>query len=72
MERSSSVAEAERIKPRALYTEEAIQLALESNWQEAVSVNRAILDKYGPEEDAFNRLGKALSELGKLEDALEA
>ena len=66
------MAEAERIKPRALYAEEAIQLALESNWQEAVSINRTILDKYGPDEDAYNRLGKALSELGRLEDALEA
>lgn len=66
------MAEAERIKPRALYTEEAIQLAMESNWQEAVSVNRAILEKYTPEEDAYNRLGKALTELGRLEEALEA
>jgi tetratricopeptide (TPR) repeat protein len=66
------VAEAERIKPRALYSEEAIQLALESNWQEAVAINRTVLEKYGPEEDAYNRLGKALSELGRLEEALEA
>ena len=66
------MAEAERIKPRALYSEEAIQLALESNWQEAVTVNRTILEKYGPDEDAHNRLGKALSELGRLEEALEA
>lgn len=66
------MAEAERVKPRALFVEEAIQLALESNWQEAVSVNRTILDKYGPDEDAYNRLGKALSELGKLEEALES
>jgi tetratricopeptide (TPR) repeat protein len=66
------VAEAERIKPRALYAEEAIQLALESNWTEAVTVNRAVLDRYGPDEDAYNRLGKALFELGRLEEALEA
>jgi tetratricopeptide (TPR) repeat protein len=66
------VAEAERIKPRALYAEEAIQLALESNWQEAVTINRTILDRYGPDEDAYNRLGKALSELTRLEEALEA
>lgn len=66
------MAEAERIKPRALYAEEAIQLALESNWQEAVAVNRTILDKYGPDEDAYNRLGKALAELTRLEEALES
>ncbi len=66
------MAEAERVKPRALFVEEAIQLALESNWQEAVAINRTILEKHGPEEDAYNRLGKALSELGRLEEALEA
>jgi hypothetical protein len=66
------VAEAERIKPRALYAEEAVQLALESNWAEAVTVNRAVLERYGPDEDAYNRLGKALFELGRLEEALES
>lgn len=55
-----------------MFVEEAIQLALESNWQEAVAINRTILDKHGPDEDAYNRLGKALSELGRLEEALEA
>jgi tetratricopeptide (TPR) repeat protein len=55
-----------------LYAEEAIQLALESNWQEAVAINHTVLDKYGPDEDAYNRLGKALSELSRLEEALEA
>ena len=66
------MAEAERVKPRAMYVEEAIQLALESRWQDAMTVNRTILDKYGPDEDAYNRLGKALSELGQLEEALES
>lgn len=55
-----------------MYVEEAIQLALESRWQEAVTVNRAVLDRYGPDEDAYNRLGKALSELSQLEEALES
>lgn len=55
-----------------MYVEEAIQLALESRWQEAVTVNRAVLDRYGPDEDAYNRLGKALSELGQLDEALES
>lgn len=66
------MAEAERTKPRALYVEEAIQLALESRWQDAVGVNRTILDRYGPDEDAYNRLGKALSELGQLEEARDS
>ncbi len=66
------MAEVERVKPRAMYVEEAIQLALESRWNEAVAVNRALLERHGEEEDTFNRLGKALSELGQPEEALDA
>jgi hypothetical protein len=66
------LAEVERVKPRAMYVEEAIQLALESRWSEALAVNRAMLERHGEEEETFNRLGKALSELGQPEEALEA
>ncbi len=62
----------ERVKPRALTVEEAIQLALESRWSEAVAVNRRLLEQHGPDEDAYNRLGKALSELGEIQEALDA
>jgi tetratricopeptide (TPR) repeat protein len=63
---------AERIKPRAQYADEAIELALQSKWAEAVQVNRAIMDRFGPDEDTLNRLGKAYTELGQLGDAVEA
>jgi tetratricopeptide (TPR) repeat protein len=66
------LAEVERVKPRAMYVEEAIQLALESRWSEALAVNRALLERHGEEEETFNRLGKALSELGQAEEALDA
>ena len=63
---------AERIKPRAQYIDEAIELALASKWAEAVQLNRSIVDRFGPDEDTLNRLGKAYTELGQLEDAIEA
>jgi tetratricopeptide (TPR) repeat protein len=66
------VAEAERIKPRSLYVEEAIAAALESRWSEALSINRAMAEKHGTDEDTYNRLGKALTELGKHQEALES
>ena len=66
------MAEVERVKPRAMYIEEAIQFALESRWSEALAVNRALLERHGEEEETFNRLGKALSELGQAEEALDA
>ena len=64
--------EAERVKPRAMFVEEAIQLALESRWEEAVTVNRRLIEQHGPDEEACNRLGKALTETGHLKEALEA
>ncbi len=63
---------AERIKPRAQYVDEAIELALASKWTEAVQVNRGIMDRFGPDEDTLNRLGKAYTELGRPDDAIEA
>ncbi|TMF46755.1 MAG: hypothetical protein E6I24_08070 [Chloroflexi bacterium] len=63
---------AERIKPRAQYVDEAIELALANRWTEAVQVNRGIIDRFGPDEDTLNRLGKAYTELGQLDDAIEA
>ena len=62
----------ERVKPRSIYAEEAIQLALESRWQEALAVNQALIERHGPDEDTYNRIGKALTELGRLDEALEA
>jgi hypothetical protein len=64
--------EAERVKPRAVYVDEAVQLALDSRWADAVNVNRQILERYGPDDDTYNRLGKALSEQGALKEALES
>lgn len=63
---------AERVKPRAQYVDEAIELALANKWAEAVQLNRSIIDRFGPDEDSLNRLGKAYTELGQLDDAVDA
>jgi tetratricopeptide (TPR) repeat protein len=62
----------ERVKPRSMYVEEAIGFALESRWTEALAVNQALLERYGPEEETHNRIGKALTELGRLDEAMTA
>jgi tetratricopeptide (TPR) repeat protein len=59
----------EHIKPRSQYVEDAIQLAMESKWDEAVALNELVLENFGPDDQAYNRLGKALTELGRLEEA---
>jgi len=65
-----TVAEAERIKPRSMYVEEAIAAALGSRWQDALSINRALIERHGADEDTHNRLGKALTEVGQHQEAL--
>jgi tetratricopeptide (TPR) repeat protein len=60
----------ERVKPRNLFVDEAIALALESRWAEALAVNQALVERHGPDEDTLNRIGKALTELGQREEAL--
>jgi hypothetical protein len=64
--------QAESLKPRSQYADEAVQLAIEARWDDAVALNRQILDKFGPDEEATNRLGKALTELGRLDEAKDA
>jgi Tetratricopeptide repeat len=63
--------EAERIKPRSMFAEEAVALALESKWEDALGVNEQLVNKHGPDEDAYNRMGKALTELGRLPEAID-
>ena len=60
----------ERVKPRSLFVDEAIALALESRWPEALAVNQALVERHGADEDTLNRIGKALTELGQREEAL--
>ena len=62
----------EHLKPRSQYAEDAVQLAIGGRWDEAVKLNRFIIDSFGADEETQNRLGKALSEMGKLKDAKAA
>jgi len=52
--------------------EQAVQLAMQSRWDEAVAVNQFIIELFPNDVDAFNRLGKALTELGKFTAARAA
>lgn len=61
-----------RSKVRREKTKEAIALAMENRWKEAVAVNRSILELYPEDIEAYNRLGKALFELGDYAEARAA
>jgi len=51
--------------------EQAIAHATQGEWEAAVETNRELLE-LGPDIDAYNRLGKALAELDRAAEALEA
>ncbi|MFO8010703.1 MAG: tetratricopeptide repeat protein [Dehalococcoidia bacterium] len=53
-------------------SDEAINLAVQGRWEEAVAVNKEILELAPNDIEALNRLGKALSELGRYSQAREA
>ena len=53
-------------------TNEAIALAMQSRWEEAVAVNSGIIQMFPDDADAYNRLGKALTQLGQYSEARDA
>ena len=61
-----------KARSRRNRAKEAIALALESRWEEAVALNREIVAEFPRDVEALNRLGKALSELGHYKQAEEA
>jgi tetratricopeptide (TPR) repeat protein len=58
-------------RQRRQLSDAAIAHATGGEWEEAVDANRQLLE-LGPDIDAYNRLGKALAELGRHAEALEA
>lgn len=59
----------EKERLRRERAKEAIALATKSRWQEAESINRLILQEFPNDVEAYNRLGKALAELGRYSEA---
>ena len=51
---------------------EAIALSMQGRWEEAVAANRSIIEVFPNDINAYNRLGKALTELGHYAEAGEA
>jgi hypothetical protein len=62
----------DHLKPKGQFVEEAVQAALAGRWEDAAEINRAILERFGADEESNNRLGKAMTELGRFEEAKTA
>ena len=70
MTQTQSAEEKARLKKQ--WTDLAIQQAQTGQWEEAVVTNKNILQLFPFEPDAYNRLGKAYSELGQYVEARQA
>ena len=61
--------EEERTRLSRKLSQDAIALAVQGRWEEAVAANSAIIERFGDEVAAYNRLGRALIELGRFPEA---
>src|SRR5205085_6210560 len=62
----------EHLKSKGQFVEEAVKAALAGRWEEAAEINKSILERFGQDEESNNRLGKAMTELGRFEEAKSA
>ena len=67
-----TVSAAERARQKRQLADQAVKLAMQNQWQEAVDLNRQIIDLAPEEGEAWNRMGKAFSELGRYSEARDA
>ena len=70
MTQTLSAEEKARLKKQ--WTEQAIKQAQEGQWEGAVTTNKDLLNIFPQEPEAYNRLGKAYSELGQYSEARQA
>jgi len=64
--------EEEQVRLRRQRSKQAIALAMQGRWREAVAANQEIITSFPHDVDAYNRLGRAYIELGEYSQAKEA
>ncbi|MFC1918415.1 tetratricopeptide repeat protein [Chloroflexota bacterium] len=68
----TSYQEEERTRLRRQSTKQAIDLAMQGWWREAIAANKGLLESFPDDVDTYNRLGRAYMELGEYLQAREA
>ena len=53
-------------------SKEAVDLAMQARWQEAVDVNKQIIESFPQDVDTYNRMGRAFLELGQYAEARQS
>lgn len=62
--------EDETVRTRRRIIKQAIDLAMQGKWREAVEANKSLIENYGSGDvDAYNRLGRAFLEVGDYEQS---
>jgi tetratricopeptide (TPR) repeat protein len=61
-----------QIRYREQRSKEAIDVALQARWQEAVEINKELIAAFPEDVDTLNRLGRAYMELGQYNLSREA
>jgi hypothetical protein len=64
--------EEEQVRLRRQGSKQAIALAMQGRWREAVAVNKSLIESFPSDVVAYNRLGRAYMELGEYSQAREA
>ena len=64
--------EAEQVGLKRRRSKQAIALAMERRWREAIALNKEIIESFPDDVEACNRLGKAHMELGEYAEARDA
>ncbi|MGI8967881.1 MAG: tetratricopeptide repeat protein [Chloroflexota bacterium] len=67
----ADVADRRRMSRRQL-EQLAVNQAMQSRWEDAADINKLIVEMVPGDATAHNRLGKAYTELGRIDDAREA
>lgn len=61
-----------QVRIRRLRSRQAIALAMQGRWREAVAANNGIIESFPGDVEAYNRLGRAYIELGEYSSAKES
>lgn len=62
----------DKVKTKQERTKAAIALAMQNRWPEAISVNQTLIDDFPGDLESYNRLGRALTEVGRIDEARDA
>ncbi|MCX6003377.1 MAG: tetratricopeptide repeat protein [Chloroflexi bacterium] len=61
--------EEEQSRLRRQSSKEAITLAMQGQWREAITINKSLIETFPADVEAYNRLGRAHMELGEYAEA---